>query len=192
MTAKIGHPKGKRNRHAFRFKIGADDNQRTITCWAKVIPAKRHVYLPLKAAHVQKSISLKGIGNTQTCTMAVCADQEKSSFPHRVEGGYIDWFYSRAFVVSRLDKNGLPCECYEYQHSDQIAQMNDTKGGQRKLLAQLTESGDRIIHLRPVRRYDVHTRRSPPKGVGDGSRTKVLSRGAKLRFAVAQLGGVAG
>lgn len=175
------------HRHAFRFKLGTGH---TMTHWAKVIPGKQDVYLPLKADHVRESIRLGGVGNTQTCSMAVCAVREKESFPHPVEGGYIDWFYSRCFVVSKLDKNGLPSECYEYAHSSDVAQLNDSHGGQKKLLAALESSGDRIIHLRPVKRYDNHIPRSPPKGRRDGSRTKVQPRGAKLRFAVAQMGGV--
>jgi hypothetical protein len=111
MTRKKGN-----HRHAFRFRVGTKDDPKIITCWAKVKPAKTDVYLPLKAAHVQRSIGLRGVGNSQTCTMAVCASQEKENFPHPVEG-YIDWFYHRAYVVSKLDKNGLPIECYAYAHS---------------------------------------------------------------------------
>jgi len=179
----------KRIRHAFRFKVGATG--KIFTHWARVIDGKRDVYLPLKAEHVQSSIDLKGAGNTQTCSMAVCALDNADCFPHKVEG-YIDWFYSRAFVVSRLDKNGIPSECYVYEHSDGIGRLNDTPGGQRKLLAELVEAGgERIIHLRPLKKFIHH---KPGKSVGrrDGSRTKVKvqPRGAKLRFAVAELGGL--
>jgi hypothetical protein len=184
MTRKKGN-----HRHAFRFRVGTKDDPKIITCWAKVKPAKTDVYLPLKAAHVQRSIGLRGVGNSQTCTMAVCASQEKENFPHPVEG-YIDWFYHRAYVVSKLDKNGLPIECYAYAHSDQIAQLNDTKGGQQKLLSQLLAEGDRVIHLRPIPK-DKRAGHRPPSGRRDGSRTRVQSRGAKLRFAVAQMGGIA-
>lgn len=175
-------------RHAFRFKVGPDE--KIITVWAKVIEAKRDVFLPLKAAHVRESIRQNGAGNTQTCSMAVCATANADNFPHKVEG-YIDWFYSRAFVVSRLDKDGLPSRCYVYQHSDGIGKTNDTPGGQRKLLAELEAAGgERIIHLRPI--TDDRRNRSPrkPEGRSDGSRTKIQSRGAKLRFAFASLGGV--
>lgn len=183
--------KERRHRHAFRFSVGPAEDSRTITVWAKVIPAKRDVFLPLKADHVRRSIKLRGVGNTQTCSMAVCALQEKDAFPHSVEG-YIDWFYSRAFVVSRLDKNGMPRECYEYRHSDKIAQLNDTMGGQKKLLAQLEANGDRVIHLRPIKLGITHRggETGKPVGIGNGKRTKVQPHGAKLRFAVAQMGGL--
>lgn len=183
--AKKGTSK-RRLKHAFRFKVGASG--KIMTHWARVIPGKRDIYLPLKAEHVRKSLELKGAGNTQTCSMAVCALANSDCFPHKVEG-YIDWFYRRAYVVSRLDKNGIPSECYVYAHRDGIGQMNDTPGGQRKLLRELEESGgERIIHMHPIK--DDSRKRSPATGRRDGSRTKVQPRGAKLRFAVAELGGV--
>lgn len=179
--------KGSRHRHAFRFKLS---NGKVTTWWAKVVPAKKDVYLELEKEHVIESIKLRGVGNTQTCSMAICAGRQAESFPHAVEG-FIDWFYSRAFIVSKLNRDGLPSECYEYMHSDSIAQLNDTRGGQKKLLAELEAAGGkRIIHLRPVKRYDNHIPRSPPSGVRDGRRTRIQARGAALRFAVAQLGGV--
>lgn len=180
--------KKKPNRHAFRFKM---PNGKIMTVWAAVIHAKSHVYLPLKAAHVRASIEAGGVGNTQTCSMAVCAARESSCFPHPVEGT-IDWFYSRAYVVSAVNKDGLPSKCYEYMHYDKIAQLNDTRGGQRKLLNQLDADGDRIIHLLPVDRAMKRKRSAPdkPRGNQDGSRTRVTARGAALRFAVAQAGGV--
>lgn len=178
------------HRHAFRFKVGPKDEPKTVTFWAKVRPGKKHVYIKLATNDVQRAMKLGGVGTTDTCTMAVCTKRQKDQFPHPVEG-YVDWFYTRAFVVSKCDKNGMPIECYEYAHNDSIAKLNDTRGGQKKLLAQLEATGDRIIHLLPVKRYDKHIKRSPPAGVGDGSRTRVIrSKGAALRFAVAQMGGL--
>jgi hypothetical protein len=185
--------KKKPNRHAFRFKMS---NGKIVTFWAKVIPAKRDVYLPLKAEHVRESIHLKGVGNTQTCAMAVCASRSAECFPHPVEG-YIDWFYTRAYVVSKVNRDGMPSECFEYMHSDKIAQLNDTRGGQRKLLEQLeaTENAERIIHLRPVKVRDpkyYQQGAASRESSRDGSRTRStrVARGAKLRFAVARAGGV--
>ena len=71
--------------------------------------------------------------------------------------------------------NGLPATCYVYAHSDGIGQMNDSKGGQRKLLKELeAEGGERIIHLRPI--LTSYKPRNPPKGHRDGSRTKTKSQ----------------
>ena len=176
-------------KHAFRFKI--EPGGKIITCWATVINATRDVFVPLKVEHVREAIKLNGVGNTQKCSMAICAQRESDCFPHEVEG-YIDWFYHRAYIVSRVDKNGLPSECYVYAHSDGIGQLNDTPGGQRKLLEQLEEEGgERIIHLRVPPQSIGRNPKAHAAGRKDGSRTKVQPRGAKLRFAVAQAGGVA-
>ena len=191
--------KTKRHRHCFRFKItGVDGKPQVIEAWAKVIRAKSPVTLDLTADHVKRSIKLKGVGNTQTCSMAVCSIAQADRFPHPV-AGYIDWQYSRAFVVTKIGKDGLPSECVEYTHSDSIAKQNDTKGGQKKLLAQLIEKGDRHIRLLPTAdqsTYPSHKARKHdgrPKGANDGTRTKraYTPRGGKLRFAIAQLGGFA-
>jgi len=177
-------------RHAFRVKIA--HTGKVITYWCKVIDAKQDVFIPLKAEHVRKSIKLNGSGNTQTCTMAICAKANEDCFPHVVEGT-IDWFYTRAFVVAQVDRNGIPKTCYVYAHSDGIGRLNDTPGGQRKLLKELeaTPSGERIIHLRVIQ-PNTRVRSRKPAGKRDGSRTKVTSvRGARLRWAVAQGGAVA-
>lgn len=182
MTAK----KRKSPRHAFIFKTHGGGQ---ITAWAKVRRPKKAVLLELKASDVQASMMLGGVGNTQTCTMAVCAKRQADAFPHAVEG-YIDWQYSRAYVVTKINKvTGLPCECVVYKHQDRVAQINDSKGGQKKLLDDLLRNGDRIIRLYP-----------PPKqtkkpGVARGRKTgerspRIGSVGARLRFAVAELGGV--
>jgi len=167
-------------------------NGKIATIWAHVIPAKSDVYLPLRADHVRKSIELGGVGNTQTCAMAVCAARESHCFPHPVEGT-IDWFYSRAYVVSAVDKNGLPSKCYEYRHNDKVAQLNDTKGGQKRLLADLeANGGERVVHLLPVKLGAAHRASKANRSSSrDGSRTRTVARGAALRFAVAEAGGVA-
>ncbi len=189
----------RRHRHCFRFKItGVDGKPQVIEAWAKVIRATSPVELDLMADHVRRSIKLKGIGNTQTCSMAVCSMSQKDRFPHPV-AGYIDWQYTRAFVVTKVGRDGMPSECVEYTHNDTIARVNDTKGGQKKLLAQLMANGDRTIRLLPTvdqSTYPSHKARKHdgrPKGVNDGTRTKraYTPRGGKLRFAVAQLGGIA-
>jgi len=186
-TARRGR-RTRQQRHAFRFKL--EPSGKIITAWAKVIEPKSDVFLPLKSEHVKESMRQKGAGNTQTCSMAVCAQRESECFSHAVEG-YIDWFYKRAFVVSKLNKNGLPSECYVYAHNDGIGQLNDTPGGQKKLLEELeAEGGERIIHLLVPPKS---TGRNPkPHGWGkrDGKRSKTQPRGAKLRFAVAQMGAV--
>lgn len=178
-------------RHTFVFKIHAGEGEKTkiLKAKAKVRRALKAVDLFLTAADVRRSIKLKGVGNTQTCSMAVCAKRQADAFPHPVEG-YIDWQYRTAFVVSKVSKTtGLPVECFAYEHHDKIAKLNDSKGGQVKLLAQLEAEGDRVIRLLPIRKRP--GRPNKPQGRQDGSRsTRPSGVGAKLRFAVAQLGGV--
>ena len=87
-------------RHAFHFKLPGG---KVLTAWAKARNAKKAVVLNLTAEDVQGSIELKGIGNTQTCSMAVCAKRQANAFPHAVDG-YIDWLYRTAFVVSKIDR----------------------------------------------------------------------------------------
>jgi hypothetical protein len=186
--------KNRRHKHCFRFRIiGVDGKPQYIESWAKVIRAKTSVKLDLMADHVRKSIKLKGVGNTQTCSMAVCSIAQRDRFPHPVLG-FIDWQYSRAFVVTKLGRDGLPSECVEYTHSDDIAKLNDTKGGQKKLLAALLAGGDRQISLRPTvdqTKNPNYRKNAEPRGKRDGTRTPGIhtARGGKLRFAVGQLGG---
>lgn len=168
-------------RHAFRFQVG----NKIHTVWAEVFIPRSPVDLVLRAGHVRESIRLKGVGNTQTCTMAVCALRQVEAFSHPVDG-FIDWWYRRAYVVSKT-RNGLPCECYVYAHDDGIGRLNDSKGGQRKLLRQLERDGDRIIHLVPIRSRRENAR---PTGQRNRQLSRVIMQGPKLRFAVAQLGGV--
>lgn len=178
-----------RARHIFRFKIAEQPGE--FQAYAKVIPATRAVHLVLTADHVRRSIKLKGVGNTQTCSMAVCAKSQAKNFPHPVEG-YIDWQYSRAYVVSKVSRRtGLPSECVVYRHGDDIAKLNDTTGGQQTLLKELEAYGDRVIRLSPQqkKRYTYTPR---VKSAKDGSRSsRPAGVGARLRFAMSNLGGFA-
>lgn len=178
-------------RHAFKFKVRSGDGEksRIITAKADVRRATKKVELILTAADVRRSIMLKGVGNTQTCSMAVCAKRQASAFSHPVEG-YIDWQYRTAFVVSKVSKEtGLPVACVAYSHKDSIAKLNDTKGGQEKLLAQLEAEGDRVIRLHPIKMRKARPGRRAGNRTGSHS-SRPAAVGAKLRFAVAQLGGV--
>lgn len=184
-------PTRKPSRHTFRFKIEVPgEKPRIHSIKAKVTRAKKPVTLELAAEDVERSMKLGGVGNTQTCSMAVCAKRQADAFPHPVEG-YIDWQYSSAYVVTKLSKEtGMPSECVAYRHNDEIAYLNDSKDGQKKLLAKLRASGPRKIHLLPIK-YRVREK-GRPAGVNDGSRQpKAHPVGAKARFAFAQLGGVA-
>jgi hypothetical protein len=171
------------SRHTFRFKIEVDgEKPRIHSVKAKVTRARKPVTLILTEADVERSMALKGVGNTQTCSMAVCAKRQADAFPHPVEG-YIDWQYSSAYVVTKVSKeNGMPSACVAYRHNDEIAQLNDSRDGQKKLLAKLRENGPRKIRLLPI----VYKPREKgrPRGANDGSRqSRPHAVGAKARFA---------
>lgn len=185
------------HRHMFMFKIPdvrRPGKTKVIRSWAKVINATKPVSLRLVADDVQRSMKMGGVGNTQTCSMALCAMRQPEAFLPHVPEGYIDWQYSMAYVVTKLDSNGLPCECVAYRHQDDVAKVNDSEMGQKKLLADLVINGDREIHLiAPQKRSSQAGRKDAPPKQGRVKRgpSKTLHlRGANLRFASAQLGGV--
>jgi hypothetical protein len=182
----------KPSRHTFRFKIKTKgEKDKEIRHKAKVIRAKKGVTLTLTAEDVEQSIRLHGAGNCQTCAMAVATKRQADRLPHPF-GGFLDWTYSKAHIVSKVNKaTGLPSECYAYEHSDDVAKLYDTRAGQKKLLADLRENGPRTVNLRPIKYRPREEGR--PRGKNDGSRAPrpaiMNLKGAHRRFAVAQLGG---
>lgn len=182
----MSKPKHRVYRHPFYFQI---PGQKPLTFRAKVADAKRSATLRLTAEDVRNSIAQKGVGNTQTCSMAICAKRQEAAFSHPVTG-YVDWTNTRAYVVSKLNSDGTPSECVVYRHYDNIARLNDTEGGQRKLLYDLITNGDRDITLVPVT-AEPKGRGGKATGTGKKRKQRVIAlRGANLRFAIAQLGGV--
>jgi hypothetical protein len=146
----------------------------------------------LTADHVTKSIKAKGVGDTLRCSVAFCVRDHADKFPHAIDGGMIDFQYTTAFVASKHNKSGWPTECYVYQHSlGEFAKLNDSRGGQRKLLKLIEQHGPIHIVLRPARK-----RKEPPVGGHGGAvrglRAKIdySGRGASRRAAYALAGGV--
>lgn len=185
--------KVRQQRHCFRYKIiGPNGKAQIIEQWAKVIVATQPVALDLAADHTRRSIDLKGAGNLHTCTMAICSDAQADRFPHPVVGG-IDWQYRTAFVPSKLNRLGFITECYGYQHHDSVARVNDSIGGQRKLLAQLEKFGDRKVTLLPMEnRADYNAgkgKNRPSGGKKKGKRNARIhtAKGGKLRFAITSM-----
>lgn len=176
-------------RHAFLYDvIYGDGTRKKKKSWAKVIRAIKRVLLKLTEKHVQRAIELHGAGKTSTCAMALCAYAHKAAFPHPVEG-HIDWNYSRAWVASKNDKQGLPNECYCYEHNDKgIAKLNDTLEGHKKLLKMIQENGPITVVLKPYRKRSEEGRPGRSrKSTGKRDPIKQL-KGAKLRYATFQLG----
>lgn len=174
-------------RHTFLYRWeDANGKMHVIRAKARVKHPSRAVVLTLRPEHVKKSIKREGVGDTANCTMAICASDHATSFPHAVEG-HIDWTYTRAFVVSKVNRDGLPTECYVYDHRDDIARFQDTAGGQTRLLSFLEKMGERQIVLFPKRIRSKKGR--PGKGrKGSGARdVERRLRGGRLRYAVAQM-----
>jgi len=172
-------------RHPFLYETVMPNGRRRISKqFAKVKPATKEVILELTAAHVRESMRRDGVGNTAKCSVAICTYQHEDKFAHNVEG-HTDFQYSRAFLVSKLNKDGFPVECYAYEHNaGKIAKLNDTPGGQEKLLNLLEKNGPLTIHLKPYRQ------RSEPGRPGahrptTGARAPKVPKGARLRYATA-------
>jgi hypothetical protein len=179
-----------KTRHKFLLKYeDGEGREHKIVAWARVRPAKRAVDLVLEDKHVRKSIKLGGVGSTSSCAVAVCGSNHKDAFPHKVTG-LIDISPTRAWVASKLDRFGLPAECVQYDHHHgDIVYLNDTHGGQEKLLAQIERDGPMTISLLP-KRVRSKAGRSGKGRVKRGTRdADVLlgKRGGKRRYAFAQL-----
>jgi hypothetical protein len=177
-------------RHLFLFEIDHHDGTKTnLRALAKVRTPKHMVEVILTEEHVLHSMRMNGVGSTQKCSAAVCMVENADKFDHRV-AGYVDYFHSTCFVVSKLDRESrLPSECYRYMHNYAwIAKLNDKKGGQKELLEIIRRDGPIVIRLWPRNRTPTYTREGGT-GRRDGTRSTRLT-GAKLRHAEAMLGGV--
>jgi hypothetical protein len=172
-------------RHPFLFSITRGDGTTVVKrVWAKVVMATEPVTLTVTEEHIRRAIAVGGIGNTSRCTMAICCYQQQEAFPHKIEG-HVDWNYSRAFVVTKTDKLGLPSECVAYEHSSGIARLNDTPDGLEVLLKRIADNGPITVTLRPYRKRSEEDRPHGARvstGVRDPSH-----RGANLRLDVAYL-----
>ena len=132
-----------------------------------------------------------GQGNTQKCAMAVCSKDHLKSFGH--DFIYVDWLDSKAFFVTET-KNGLPSKCIADSHHDNVAKLFDTTTGLKKLLAEIRANGPKVIKLHPPKAYKNSSKQLAHRSSArDGTRAKTISakKGANLRFARLQLGGVA-
>jgi hypothetical protein len=175
------------NRHTFRFKVEGGE---IIEAPAVVVPGKRNVELVLTADHIRKSVKLGGQGNTQKCAMAVCSKEHRTAFGH--DFIYVDWLDTKAYFVTET-KNGLPSKCIAYAHHDNVAPLFDSRTGLTKLLQDIEQNGPKVIKLYPPRIYAASKKQTASRGSSrNGESIKTIrAKGAALRFARLQLGGVA-
>lgn len=176
-------------RHAFLYRLeNGDGTSKVRKAWATVEYATKEVQITLTAAHVRKSINAKGAGSTSACAMAICTYNHSDAFPHAVEG-HVDWQYSRAFVVTKVDKHGLPSKCKVYEHNDRwVAKLNDTQGGQQKLLERIERDGPVTVTLKPHRVRSKVGRSGKDRPTTGARDAAIRAKGAKLRYAVYKLG----
>jgi hypothetical protein len=192
MPRKAKKPVTARVRHPFLYRLeNGDGTSKVRKAWAIVKYATKDVPLTLTAPHLRRSIKAQGAGTTSHCAVAICTYNHSDAFPHNVEG-HIDFNYTRAFVVSKVDKHGLPSHCVVYEHEARnIAKLNDTPGGQQKLLERVERDGPITLTLKAHRTRSEAGRKGSAvgrkkSGVRDPA-TKGL-RGAKLRYTVYKLG----
>ena len=183
MSSKFSH-----QNHYFHFTL---PNGKITRVPCKVRYGTKTVDLELTAEHVRKSIDAEGYGNTQTCVMALCVKDLAANFPHPVDG-YVDWTYNRAYVVSKLNKNGWPSECVVYKHGDAIAKHFDKKKeeGVIELWKNLRDEGPQTITLHPVKARIGEAKKHAEKGAPRkrGTPHRKQPKGAALRFGIANLG----
>ena len=179
-------------RHAFIISFNMPDGSVVEQKqFAKVRTPRSAIEVTLTGADVLKSIQVHGVGNTMTCSMAMCVNRLRSAFPHPVPPhGFIDWQYRTCYVVSKVDKRTkLPTECYRYLHNSKVAHINDTVGGQQELLKMVREAGGSItIRLSPRRRIDATKKGGTGRKTGSRSTVVGRSTGAHARKAFANLG----
>ncbi len=136
-------------RHIMRFDLGGP---RPMVHPVKVArpKSKEVVKIELSADDVRIAMAQKGHGDAQRCAGAVCTQRHSHRFPHPVH--YIDWTQSRAYVITKLDKLGMPAECISYVHHDNVAELFDKPSGYKQLLKVIQENGGALkISLRPDR-----------------------------------------
>jgi len=182
-------PKFSQVRHPFLYRLERPDGSFEIKpIMARVKLATKPVTITLTAEHVRKSLKLKGAGNTAKCAAAVCSYNHADSFPHPVEG-HVDMQAARLFVATKHNALGLPTDCVVYEHNaGAVAKLNDTPGGQKKLLALIERDGPLLLELKPYRR------RSKPGRPGKGrpvTGARAKPRGARHRYFVFQGGATA-
>jgi hypothetical protein len=178
-------------RHPFLYHmiIPATGEKLVKRAMARVILGKKYMEIILTAEFVRESMKLGGMGRTDICPGAICTVRNASAFSHPVTG-HVDFTYTRFFPASKLNKYGLPCECYAYEHNRaDIAKLNDSKNGQRKLLKLIERNGPITIKLKPYRKRSEEGR--PGRGrKSTGARVRAFpATGANLRHLVAQAGG---
>jgi hypothetical protein len=180
-------------KHPFLYDIFMPNGERRQKeRMARVIKATTIVDIVLDKPHVLESMRLNGVGNTQTCSAAICTYAHAASFTEHEVVGITDFTPTRAFIGSKMFNDvPAPSLCYAYEHNDSgqhadgtitrhITRLNDSVGGQVKLLALIRAHGPLTIRFWPYRQRSKE-KRSGRDRRGTGVRS-FQRRGARLRY----------
>jgi hypothetical protein len=139
---------------------------------ADVYAGKTGFDLTVTMADLERAEKLGGVGTTQTCMMAVCADRHADMVPHPFET--VEWTESRAYFITEWRPNRNP-KCIVYRHDDKMAAMFDSPSGRRELRKILKAEGKISVQLHPV---PVPGSRSGtnPKGKNFGARAHIVPK----------------
>jgi len=166
------------NRHFFILKPARGRNIKVPT---KVWRGKKRITLYLSKQHFDDSMKLRGMGDGQLCAGAFCVCDHAALFPHKVFP-YVDFQDTRMWVVSRL-RDGMPSECYVYDHNSIIPKTFDSEKGRDQLRA-ILERANVTINLYPVL-PDTRGRRSGPnKGPSRKKRTVHIAREIRVEGSI--------
>ena len=129
---------------------------RTVRIGVKVRDAKSPVALDRTLADVMAGTE----GMAVTCANAQCAMRlNGAAFPH--EAHLVEFTDNRAFVVDKLNRQGVPISCVRYAHNEGAFQKEfDTKGKQR--LSKMSGVEKTFVLMPPPKR------KSPGHGVSHG------------------------
>lgn len=164
-------------RHIMRFDLGGP---RPIIHHVKVVRPKSLAPVPisLTSQDVLIAVAQKGHGDASRCAGAVCGKRHGHLFPHPVL--FIDWTPSRAYVVTKLDKNGMPSECVTYIHRDEVASLFDRPSGYKQLLKQIDSNGGELkITLTPAHLYARNDGGKKPNRTGSNRPLTAAERAAR-------------
>jgi hypothetical protein len=162
------------NKHYFTVPMTGKE---VVRIPVRVVDAKA----PVTLSRTIKDVLNGTAGMAVTCANAICALRLNGSvFPHPVY--MVEFTDHRAYVVSKLNKSGVPVQCYRYAHNEGAFQKQyDTKGKNRLAKMSGVEK-DFTLTPPPVQR------RAPGHGVSHGGTSgpngrnrKVMSRKAVAR-----------
>jgi hypothetical protein len=162
-----------KRKHYFLLKVSA---RKTIRLGVKARNATSSVILSRTLGDIASGTE----GMSITCANAECAlRQNGEAFPHPV---YLAEFTdNRAYIVDKLNKQGVPISCVVYAHKQgKFQKQFDTKG--KRSLAKMS-GAEGFFVLSPIGKRTGSSKPQPNPGGRYGTRKSAISRGAIARAA---------